>query len=130
MPPLACCRDMPQEFMPEPETYDVIWCQWVVGHLHDVDFVKFVRRCRAALRPGGVIVMKDNVCVGGSAADSADAEIGEGEAFVVDSDDSSVTRSEAYFRILFREAGVDVLSHMQQKDFPDEIFPVHTFAVA
>ena len=32
-----------QDFNPEPASYDVIWIQWVIGHLHDLDFVTFFR---------------------------------------------------------------------------------------
>jgi 2-polyprenyl-3-methyl-5-hydroxy-6-metoxy-1,4-benzoquinol methylase len=42
--------------------YDVIWIQWVVGHLTDDDFVDFFLRCRKGLKPGGVIVLKENTC--------------------------------------------------------------------
>lgn len=34
-----------QEFDPAPNSYDCIWIQWVVGHLHDVDCVDFYRYC-------------------------------------------------------------------------------------
>lgn len=27
-----------QDFAPQPETYDMIWCQWVLGHLTDGKF--------------------------------------------------------------------------------------------
>lgn len=36
----------------------MVWIQWVVGHLHDLDFISFFRRCRNGLRDGGVIVLK------------------------------------------------------------------------
>ena len=35
-----------QDFSPEPKTYDVIWCQWVLGHLTDEDFVGFMKSCK------------------------------------------------------------------------------------
>lgn len=35
-----------QDFTPENDKYDVIWCQWVLGHLTDADLVKFLERCR------------------------------------------------------------------------------------
>ncbi len=34
-----------QEFIPAPDTYDLIWVQWVVGHLTDADLVQFLLRC-------------------------------------------------------------------------------------
>jgi protein N-terminal methyltransferase len=58
----------------------VLYCivlQWVIGHLTDEDFVAFLNRCTRALRPGGLIVVKENISRKG---------------FVFDTEDSSVTR--------------------------------------
>lgn len=30
----------------EKDIYDLIWCQWVMVHLSDVDFVSFLRKCK------------------------------------------------------------------------------------
>ncbi|CAH1960005.1 unnamed protein product [Acanthoscelides obtectus] len=35
-----------QYFEPVAEKYDVIWVQWVVGHLTDDDLVDFLKRCK------------------------------------------------------------------------------------
>ncbi|CAM9701827.1 unnamed protein product [Hapterophycus canaliculatus] len=106
-----------QDFFPAEDTYDLVWIQWVVGHFTDVDFLKVIKRCRAALREGGVVVVKDNV-------------VAEGDgAFKVDSEDSSMTRSLAYFRSLFNHAGVRVVQQVQQDGFPGELFPVYMFAL-
>ena len=39
-----------QDFQPEPNTYDMIWIQWVIGHLHDLDFILFFQ-VRSNLSP-------------------------------------------------------------------------------
>ena len=57
----------------------MVWIQWCIGHLHDLDLVHFLHRVKGALRPNGLIVIKDNCC--------------EDVDFVVDKSDSSVTRS-------------------------------------
>lgn len=31
--------------------YDLIWIQWVIGHLTDNDLLDFLRRCEQALTP-------------------------------------------------------------------------------
>ena len=36
-----------QDFEPKPEEYDVIWSQWVLGHLTDDHLVEFFQRCKA-----------------------------------------------------------------------------------
>ena len=40
---LYCCGL--QNFVPEKEKYDVIWCQWVLGHLTDDHMINFFKRC-------------------------------------------------------------------------------------
>ncbi len=106
-----------QDFFPPEDTYDLVWIQWVVGHFTDVDFLKLVNRCRASLRKGGLVVIKDNV-----------VEEGVG-AFKVDSEDSSLTRSLGYFRSLFNHGGVRVVHQTRQDGFPGELFPVYMFAL-
>lgn len=35
-----------QDFKPTEAKYDVIWIQWVVGHLTDNDLIEFLKACR------------------------------------------------------------------------------------
>lgn len=76
----------PAQFDEAVSGFDVVWCQWCLGHLSDPDLAAFLRRSRAALRDPArsVIVVKENLC-----SDEAD-----GSACVVfDEQDSSLTRS-------------------------------------
>ncbi|CAK4686746.1 hypothetical protein LEN26_005805 [Aphanomyces euteiches] len=109
------CMGM-QDFDPKPGSYDLIWCQWVLGHLTDVDFVAFLKRCQAALAPGGVICIKENA-------------INEGVPYYVDKDDSSLGRSSVYYKSIFRQAGLTLLAETKQEGFPDELYPVITYAL-
>lgn len=104
-----------QDFRPYRGEYDVIWIQWVIGHLHDVDFVNFFRRCLYGLKPNGVIVLKDNLAAN--------------YTFVVDNSDSSVSRSLAYMKMLFEMSGIKVLLEARQTDFPEELYPVIMLAL-
>ena len=70
-----------QDWEPPKGKYTVIWIQWVVGHLTDDDFAAFFKRCQKGLKPGGLVVLKENTCTTG---------------FIVDKEDSSVTRSPLY----------------------------------
>lgn len=47
--------------------FDVIWCQWCLGHLSDIDLVEFFRRSHAALKNVGrsLIFVKENLCSDG-----------------------------------------------------------------
>ena len=104
-----------QNFNPEHNSYDCIWIQWVIGHLHDLDFIQFFRRCSKGLRPGGMIILKDNCA--------------ENWTFVVDKQDSSVARCKEYVRLLLHLAGLNILEELKQNDFPTELYPVIMFAM-
>ena len=106
-----------QHFKPKPEVYDMIWIQGCVGHLHDVDLLDFLSRMKAALKPGGMICLKDNCCE-------------QGVDFVVDKDDSSLTRSTAYLKALFKMAHFECRIEEKQVGFPEDLFPVVMFAFA
>ncbi len=73
--------------------YDCIWIQWCLLYVTDADVPPMMERAKAGLKPGGLIVVKENVCK---------------EGFVVDNDDSSLTRSNAYLLELFEKSGLKV----------------------
>ena len=95
-------------------SYDVIWIQWVIGHLPDRDFVPFMERASAALAPGGVICLKENIAKKG---------------FVMDLDDQSVTRTDAQYRELFEKSNLELVATELQKNFPSVLFPVRMYAL-
>ena len=84
----------------------------LVGTLNATSCILFNCFC---LLVGGVIILKDN-CT-------------ESWTFVVDKDDSSVNRSRIYMHTLFVLAGLNVILELQQRDFPEELYPVWMFAL-
>ncbi|KAJ3202369.1 N-terminal Xaa-Pro-Lys N-methyltransferase 1 [Entophlyctis luteolus] len=102
-----------QDFDPVPGRYDIIWSQWVLGHLTDDDLVAFFKRCKAALRPDGIIAVKENIC--------------PREAVELDEEDSSVTRPAAVLEACFRKAGLTILKKGIQPSFPAGLFPVFMY---
>lgn len=106
-----------QDFAPAAGTYDVIWIQWVIGHLHDLDCIQFFRRCAAGLAENGVIVLKDNVLMQNNLT------------FLWDKSDSSVARHRKYMKLLLTLAGLQVVLEALQTDFPEELFPVMIWAI-
>ena len=103
-----------ESWQPEAWRYDCIWVQWCLLYLTDGDAVAFLQRAAAGLKAGGLIVVKENVCRDG---------------FIVDRDDSSLTRSTAYLQGLFARANVSVLYNVKQRGFPGELFEVRMFAL-
>ena len=78
-------KPSPNELEDIDSKFDLIWCQWSLGHLSNPDLVLFLGRAKQALRgPEGVIVIKENVCIeiGGSTTGGV----------VFDDQDSSLTR--------------------------------------
>jgi protein N-terminal methyltransferase len=110
---LASMQD-PAAFEPKP-TYDVIVIQWAAIYLTDADFASFLARCKAALNPGGVIFFKENLSTG--------------QHFVVDKDDSSLTRSDAHYKQIFAAGGVTLVKEKLQKAWPKNLFPVKMYAL-
>lgn len=50
-----------QDWQPtEDVRYDLIWVQWCVGHLTDIQLVEFLGRCQEVLNPDGIIFLKEN----------------------------------------------------------------------
>ncbi|WWD17619.1 hypothetical protein CI109_102060 [Kwoniella shandongensis] len=100
-------------------TYDVIWCQWCLGHMNHPDLVAFLKKAQAALRQSqdSYIFVKENCC--------DDAPGGEAQEFL-DEEDSSLTRSSARWLECFKEAGLEVVREEIQQGMPEELFVVKT----
>ena len=103
-----------QDFTPT-ETYDVIWCQWVLAYLTDDDLIDFLMRCKKGLRSNGLIIVKENVT--------------SGIVEEVDLEDCSVTRTELAMQNVFHKAGLTILKQEFQKNFPKGLFPVKMYAL-
>ncbi|RCI04632.1 hypothetical protein CU098_003672, partial [Rhizopus stolonifer] len=101
-----------QDFAPQPETYDMIWCQWVLGHLTDDHFVDFFKRCIKGLKPNGWIGVKEN-----NASNEA----------LFDEEDSSVTRPNDELKRLFEKAGLKIIKEEKQQGFPAGLFAVRMY---
>ncbi|PVI05001.1 hypothetical protein DM02DRAFT_517585 [Periconia macrospinosa] len=111
-----------QDWHPSPNTYDLIWNQWCLGHLTDAQLVEYLVRCKAGLVQGSSatpawIVVKENM--------STDAW----KRDIYDEVDSSVTRSDEKFRDLFKKAGLKVVAADLQRGFPRDLFPVRMYAL-
>ncbi|EUC42842.1 hypothetical protein COCMIDRAFT_102464 [Bipolaris oryzae ATCC 44560] len=114
-----------QDWIPEPGVYNVIWNQWCLGHLTDAQLVVYLERCKQGLKPPtegqdtfrSCIIVKENL--------STDIKHKD----LYDDEDSSVTRSDAKFRMLFQQAGLKIVATEQQKGMPRELFPVRIYAL-
>lgn len=103
-----------QDFNPEQGKYWVVWCQWCAGQVSDSALIEFLQKCIVALQPQGVIVVKENITRSGDDFDNTD---------------SSVTRTDAKFRQLFEQAGLDLIYTSLQRGMPKKLYPVRMYAL-
>lgn len=104
-----------QDFSPEHGRYDLIWSQWVLGHLTEEHLVEYFKRCRVGLTPDGIIAVKENV------SSSGETEF--------DNLDSSYTRSKEDYVNAMKKAGMTILKEERQKGFPKGLYTVFMFAL-
>ncbi|KAL4894656.1 alpha-N-methyltransferase NTM1 [Aspergillus ambiguus] len=99
--------------------YDLIWTQFCVGHLKDIQLIDYVKRCCAALSETGILVFKENISTDPNGNDMYDEE------------DSSVTRTDEKFRSIFKEAEMNVIASELQLGFPKtfKLLPVRFYAL-
>lgn len=105
-----------EEWIPK-ERYDLIWNQWCLGHLTDAQLVEYLKKCKSAVVAGGCIVVKENLSTNPNGED------------IFDELDSSVTRTDAKFRRLFDESGLNIVRSELQQGFPKELYPVRFYAL-
>uniref|UniRef100_A0AAD5YRR9 Alpha N-terminal protein methyltransferase 1 n=1 Tax=Leucocoprinus birnbaumii TaxID=56174 RepID=A0AAD5YRR9_9AGAR len=102
--------------------YDVIWCQWCLGHLSNEDLLEFFKRCKGALKESegnSVIVVKENCCTDH-----------DGEATITfDEEDSSLTRSDKAWKLLFESAGLTLVHEKVQEGLPLGLYVVRMYAL-
>ncbi|PGH21369.1 hypothetical protein AJ80_03286 [Polytolypa hystricis UAMH7299] len=107
-----------EDWNPEKK-YDLIWTQFCVGHLTDVQLMEYVKRCRAALTATGIMVVKENMSTDPRGED------------MYDELDSSVTRTDEKFRDIFSDAGMNLITSKLQTGFPKnyKLLPVRSYAL-
>ncbi|XP_071946915.1 N-terminal Xaa-Pro-Lys N-methyltransferase 1-B-like [Antedon mediterranea] len=103
-----------QDFTPSSAEYDLIWCQWVLGHLSDDHLVSFLKRCKEGLMDNGLICIKENIAKDG---------------VIFDDQDSSFTRSYNEMQKIFKLADVTVVKEYTQRNFPLELYTVKMIAL-
>mmetsp|Transcript_23766 Transcript_23766/g.76631 ORF Transcript_23766/g.76631 Transcript_23766/m.76631 type:complete len:206 (-) Transcript_23766:317-934(-) len=84
-----------REFVPPAGTYDAIWAQWILGHLTDHSVVRLLAACHGAVRPGGLVVVKENT------APPKKCREGRGN-YMLDAENAAVLRTHAHHMALFR----------------------------
>lgn len=103
-----------QEFVPESMKYDIVWCQWVLGHLTDNDLMNFFQRIKLGLNRNGLLIIKENITSSNS--------------LELDDVDSSMTRPLKTYQDLIKKSGFRIIKSTKQTNFPKGLYPVHIMA--
>jgi len=111
-----------QSFTPsEHGSYDLIWMQWVLGHLTDSSTLRLLEGCREALREGGAIVVKENN------AEPRECK-GEGRGkYALDEENWAVIRTHAHYRQLFKAAKLRLVRFERQRGLPSDLYAVRMY---
>lgn len=104
-----------QDFRDNGTKYDVVWVQWVLGHLTDEDLLKFFKVLAKILDKNGMIVVKENFT--------------KNNDVVADETDSSVTRPLSHFKKIMKQADLKIVKEARQTNFPKSLFPVYMLAM-
>jgi len=97
--------------------YDMIWNQWCLGQLTDAQLIDYLTRIKEKIKPGGWIVVKENMSSAGFGQD------------IFDQTDSSVTRSDQKFRDIFEKVDLRIIATEVQRGMPKELFGVRSYAL-
>jgi len=91
------------------QCYDIIWIQWVLQYLTDDDAITLLKRCKEAVSPCGVIVVKENHAEGLAKRRSVGPEI---PFFLEIPEDGNgcfdITRPDEHHCWLFRCGGLSI----------------------
>ena len=114
--------------------FDVVWCQWCLGHLNDEDLVAFLKRSAAALRgPRSLIVVKENLC---SEKKAPRTEFDEQDSswtryvrmvHVAGFCCSQYHRSDLAFKKIFEDADLHLVRQKIQHGLPAGLYPVKMY---
>lgn len=97
--------------------YDLIWTQWCLSQLTDIQVVTCLQRVQPFLKVGGWMVVKENITTRSLGKD------------VFDETDNSVTRTDEKLRELFKQAGMTVVATELQRGFPKTLYAVRMYAL-
>ncbi len=97
--------------------YDLIWNQWCLNYLPNPALVRYFKSLIPLLAPDGWIIVKENISTAEGGADTFWEE------------DSSVTRTEANFKLCFEQAGLAIVRTQLQTGMPKILLPVRMYAL-
>jgi len=109
-------QDLSQEQFPVgSKPLDLVWIQWCLQYLTDLDVVECLKLFLLPLRPtAGLLIVKENRPYGGARIDRFQMETPlEEEEGAAQTGRYDITRTDAQHRLLFRKAGFRVDSFEQ-----------------
>jgi protein N-terminal methyltransferase len=96
-------------------SYDLVVLHWVAAYLADDTLVSFLARCKATLRQGGMVFLKDNIA--------------SANQLIVDDEDGSRIRSDKQYKFIFAKAGLACVKEARPERWPRDLYPAKMYAV-
>jgi protein N-terminal methyltransferase len=121
-----------QDWIPQA-SYDLMWNQWCVGHLTDIELVEHLKRCKHSLNPRGWIVVKENLSSDpGDTFDEIDSSVTrweEIEPSIKIGKLIEIKRTHDTFLRVFEMAGLQLGATEVQKGMPHGLYQVRSYAL-
>lgn len=111
--------------------YDCIWNQWVLLYLTDDDLVTYLQKCQRQLNEGGFIFVKENVLCEPNRGDPnyANELARYKKGYALDEEDNGLTRSDARYREIFKQAGMKLVCAVRQANWPKDLYPIYMYVL-
>lgn len=99
------------------KSYDVVWIQWCLEHLTDLDVIAFLQKARKNLKDDGVIVIKGNLMENYEEENYIDIKKGD------------IIRSFKAFEDIFKKCELKIIATSKIKDWSQDLMPVMSFVL-
>lgn len=97
--------------------YDIVFLQWVIGHLTDGDLLAFLHYAKKLLvRDTGVLILKENIVI-------------DDGPFFFDTSDMNVIRTRSMLLSLFEMAKYEVCQELSQSSWPTNLYPIRFYVL-
>ena len=109
-----------QDWIPDCK-YDLIWAQWSIMYLTDMDAILFLKRCKESLNLNGLIMIKDNI-----SSHNINDEKDKAQYF---HEDNGICRSYNHYIELFQKSDLKLIEAEKQIHYPKNLLPLYTFVL-
>lgn len=110
-------KPMQETFLHETikdKKFNVIWIQWSIENLDDIDLINLLKECKNHLEEKGCIFIKENV-------------VEDNEKVKVNDIDYSRVRNDKLFKEIFLKSGLKIFKHTRHPNWPKDFMDVSVY---